>query len=51
MLLRRELILRLFQLFLVLTVVIGIGSLLLDLLAGTDILLTLVSSLRSHPRT
>jgi hypothetical protein len=47
--LRRELILRFFQLFLVLMALVGIGSLLLDVLAGTDILYTLLSSLRPHP--
>jgi hypothetical protein len=49
MLLRRELIRRLFLLFLVLVVIAGIGSLLLDVLAGTEILLTLLRSLRSRP--
>jgi hypothetical protein len=48
MLLRRELIRRLFQLFLVLIAVVGIGSLLLDVISGTDILFTLVNSLPSH---
>ncbi len=46
MLLRRNLIRRLFHLFLILMVIVGLGSLLLDVLAGTEILLTLLRSLR-----
>jgi hypothetical protein len=48
-LLRRDLIRRLFHLLLVLMVSVGIASLLLDVLAGTEILLTLLTALRSHP--
>jgi hypothetical protein len=49
MLLRRELIRRLFQLFLILIVIVGIATLLLDIFAGTEILLTLLRALRPHP--
>jgi hypothetical protein len=49
MLLQRELIRRLFLLFLVFIVLVGIGSLLLDIFAGTQILLTLLNAL--HPPT
>ena len=41
MLLRRELIRRLFLLFLLLIVIVGVVSLLLDIFMGTQILLTL----------
>ena len=49
MLLQRELIRRLFLLFLIFIVLVGIGSLLLDIFAGTQILLTLLNAL--HPPT
>jgi O-antigen ligase len=42
MLLRRELMLRLFRLFLILMVIVGVASLLLDVFAGTEIIPTLL---------
>jgi len=48
MLLRRELIRRFFLLFLALIVLVGIASLLLDIFAGTEILLTLLNTLGSR---
>jgi hypothetical protein len=47
MLLRRELVRRLFLLFLAVIVLVGIASLLLDISAGTEILFTLLSALRA----
>jgi hypothetical protein len=49
MLLQRDLIRRLFLLFLILIVLVGLVSLLLDIFAGTEILLTLLNTL--HPPT
>jgi hypothetical protein len=42
MLRRRELIIRLFRLFLIAMVIVGVTSLLLDIFAGTNIISTLL---------
>ena len=45
MLLQRELIRKLLQLFLIMIVIVGVSSLLADMLVGTDILSTLLRGL------